>query len=42
MDFSTVEKNLKDRGYVVTIFETVAETVKYLDMQIDNQTVGFI
>ena len=25
MDFSTVEKILKDRGYVVTIFETVAE-----------------
>ena len=41
MDFSIVEKNLKDRGYVVTIFETVAEAVKYFDMQIDNQTVGF-
>lgn len=41
MDFSTVEKNLKDRGYIVTIFETVTEAVKYLDMQIDNQTVGF-
>lgn len=41
MDFSAVEKNLKDKGYVVTIFETVTETVKYLDMQIDNQTVRF-
>lgn len=41
MDFSTVEKNLKDRGYIVTIFETVTEAVKYLDTQIDNQTVGF-
>lgn len=41
MDFSIVEKNLKDRGYAVTIFETAAEAVNYLDMQIDNQTVGF-
>ena len=40
MDFSIVEKNLKDRGYVVTIFATASEAVKYLDMQIDNQTVG--
>ncbi|MCM1220177.1 MAG: lactate utilization protein [Lachnospiraceae bacterium] len=41
MDFSTVEKNLKSRGYEVTIFETASEAVTYLDMQIDNQTVGF-
>ena len=41
MNFSIVEKNLKDRGYAVTIFETAAEAVKYLDTQIDNQTVGF-
>lgn len=41
MDFSTVEKNLKNRGYAVTSFETASEAVKYLDMQIDNQTVGF-
>lgn len=41
MDFSTVEKNLKNREYVVTSFETASEAVKYLDMQIDNQTVGF-
>ena len=41
MNFSVVEKNLKDRGYVVTIFETTTEAVKYLDMQIDNQTIGF-
>lgn len=41
MDLSIVEKNLKDRGYAVTIFETAAEVVNYLDMQIDNQTVGF-
>jgi len=41
MDFSIVEKNLKNRGYVVTSFETASEAVKYLDMQIDHQTVGF-
>ena len=41
MDFSTVEKNLKDRGYAVTSFETASEAVRYLDMQIDHQTVGF-
>ncbi len=41
MDFSIVEKNLKDRGFEVTIFETSAEAVSYLDRQIDNQTVGF-
>ena len=41
MDFSTVEKNLKDRGYAVTIFATASDAVKYLNAQIDNQTVGF-
>ena len=41
MDFSIVEKNLKDKGYTVTIFETATEAVKYLDTQIDQQTVGF-
>lgn len=40
MDFSIVEKNLKKRGYIVTIFENIDEAVKYLDLQIDNQTVG--
>ncbi len=41
MDFSIVEKNLKDRGFEVTVFETAAEATHYLDSQIDNQTVGF-
>lgn len=41
MDFSIVEKNLKDKGYTVTIFQTAGEVVKYLDTQIDRQTVGF-
>ena len=41
MDFSVVEKNLRDKGYVVTIFETADEAVKYLNTKIDHQTVGF-
>lgn len=41
MNFSIVEKNLKDRGYTVTCFATAAEAVQYLDTQIDRQTVGF-
>ncbi len=41
MDYSAVEKNLKNKGYIVTSFETASEAVKYLNMQIDNQTVGF-
>lgn len=41
MDFSTVEKNLKDRGYGVTVFENQEEAVKYLDAQIHQKTVGF-
>ena len=41
MDFTTVEKNLKDRGFKVSIFENSEEAVQYLDKQIDNQTVGF-
>ena len=39
--FFNCENNLKGRGYIVTTFETIAEAVKYLDMQIDNSTVGF-
>ncbi len=40
MDFSKVEKNLKDKGYAVSIFAAAAEAAKYLNEQIDNQTVG--
>ncbi len=41
MDFTTVEKNLYDRGFQVTIFENQEEAVKYLETQINGQTVGF-
>lgn len=41
MDFSVVEKNLRDKGYTVTSFGTAAEAAEYLNRQIDGQTVGF-
>ena len=41
MDFTTVEKNLNDRGFQVTISENQEEAVKYLETQINGQTVGF-
>ena len=41
MTFSTIEQNLKARGFAVTCFDTAAEAVRYLDAQIDRQTVGF-
>jgi hypothetical protein len=41
MKFDVVEKNLINRGYAVTIFETVPEAVEYLNAQIDQKTVGF-
>lgn len=41
MNFSEVEKNLKNRGFAVACFETASEAVEYLDAKIDRQTVGF-
>ena len=41
MDLSIVENSLKRSGYIVTIFENADEAVRYLDSQINNQTVGF-
>ena len=41
MDFSIVEKNLKDKGYAVVIFETATDAAKHLDAVIDHRTVGF-
>lgn len=41
MDFSVVEKNLRDRGYIVTSFGAAVEAAEYLNRQIDRQTVGF-
>ena len=40
-DFTQTEKSLRDRGYSVTCFDTGEEAVKYLDANIDKQSVGF-
>lgn len=40
-DFGLIRKNLISLGYIVTCFDTAAEAAKYLNAQIDNQTVGF-
>ena len=34
-------KNLKDRGFIVSTFETAVQAVDYLDKKIDRETVGF-
>lgn len=41
MDFSTVEKNLKAHGFAVSVFDTAAQAVAYLDARIDGRSVGF-
>lgn len=41
MDFSALERNLKSKGYTVAVFENTDDAVKYLDGQINGQTVGF-
>lgn len=41
MDFTTVEKNLQDKGYAVSIFATAKEACDYLDAVVDGKTVGF-
>ena len=41
MNLTTVENNLKEKGYRVKCFETASEAVKYLDGEIDGKSVGF-
>ena len=41
MDFTTVKKNLEDRGFTVRTFSTGKEAAAYLDDAIDQTTVGF-
>lgn len=41
MDLNTICKNLKERGYAVTCFESAKEAADYLDAEIDGTTVGF-
>lgn len=40
MNFSAVEKKLKERGFAVSCFPTAAEAAAYLNSQIDQTTVG--
>ena len=40
-DFSQVEKNLKERGYTVTVCETKEEAAAYLNGAIDGVSVAF-
>ncbi len=41
MDFTTVEKNLKERGFKVSAFATAKEAADYLNAQIDGESVSF-
>lgn len=41
MNFKIVKKNLEERGYIVSCFETAKEAAAYMDTQIDGKTVGF-
>lgn len=41
MNFETVKKNLAERGYIVSCFESAKEAADYLDTQIDGKSVGF-
>ena len=36
----TTIKNLRDRGFIVSYFDTAEEAKAYLNESIDNQTVG--
>lgn len=40
MCFETVKKNLEQKGYAVSCFDTAGEAAAYLNAQIDNTTVG--
>ena len=39
MDLTTVEKNLKERGFKVSAFATAKEAADYLNAQIDGERV---
>lgn len=39
-DFKTLRQNLEERGYAVSVFETVREAADYLDGTLDGRTVG--
>lgn len=39
-DFTTVEQNLKQRGYEVKVFDTLGQAADYVDGAVDQTTVG--
>ncbi|WFR59189.1 lactate utilization protein [Anaerocolumna sp. AGMB13025] len=39
--FALVENKLRDRGYIVSFFDTALQASEYIDSQIDSQTIGF-
>ena len=41
MDFTTVQKNLEERGFAVSTFATAKEAADYLNAQIDGTSVSF-
>ncbi len=41
MNFERIRKNLEDRGYKVSCFESAEEAVDYMDSQINGKTIGF-
>ncbi len=41
MAFDVVRKNLEERGFAVSCFDTAQEAGEYLNAQIDQKTVGF-
>ncbi len=40
-DFSDLKKNLENKGYHVSVFDTKEDAAIYLDEHIDHKTVGF-
>lgn len=41
MTFDILKRNLEERGYLVSCFDTALEAADYLDARIDGRTVGF-
>lgn len=39
--FSTVERNLRKKGYIVKCFDTALEAADYIEASISNETIGF-
>ena len=40
MDFSVIKNNLESFGYTVKIFENISEANNYLNLELDNKSIG--